>query len=68
VLLTLATRDHRFRVLFFGAVNWGGVYGHSWLVDRTNELTIVSLTNTALEGCTGAYPSALIRAVYDDLI
>lgn len=51
-----------------GAANWGGVYGHSWLVDHANELTIVSMTNTALEGCTGAYPMDLIRAVYADLI
>ncbi|MBJ7576634.1 beta-lactamase family protein [Devosia sp. MC532] len=50
-----------------GAANWGGVYGHSWLVDHANELTIVSMTNTALEGCTGVYPKDLIRAVYDDL-
>jgi CubicO group peptidase (beta-lactamase class C family) len=51
-----------------GAANWGGVYGHSWLVDHANELTIVSMTNTALEGCTGVYPKDLIRAVYADLI
>lgn len=51
-----------------GTVNWGGVYGHSWLVDPANGLTIVSMTNTALEGCTGQYPKELIRAVYADLI
>jgi CubicO group peptidase (beta-lactamase class C family) len=50
-----------------GTVNWGGVYGHSWLVDPINGLTIVSMTNTALEGCTGQYPKDLIRAVYADL-
>lgn len=50
-----------------GTVNWGGVYGHSWLVDPTNAITIVSMSNTALEGCTGRYPKDLIRAVYDDL-
>ncbi|ODT71684.1 MAG: hypothetical protein ABS75_07665 [Pelagibacterium sp. SCN 63-23] len=50
-----------------GTVNWGGVYGHSWLVDPVNGLTIVSMTNTALEGCTGRYPKDLIRAVYTDL-
>lgn len=49
-----------------GTVNWGGVYGHSWLVDPANGLTIVSMTNTALEGCTGQYPKDLIRAVYAD--
>lgn len=50
-----------------GTVSWGGVYGHSWLVDPENGLTIVSMTNTALEGCTGQYPKDLIHAVYDDL-
>ncbi|QYO78274.1 serine hydrolase domain-containing protein [Devosia salina] len=50
-----------------GTINWGGVYGHSWLVDRANALTIVSMSNTALEGCTGQYPKDLIRAVYADL-
>ncbi|UYO00065.1 MAG: beta-lactamase family protein [Devosia sp.] len=50
-----------------GTVNWGGVYGHSWLVDPANALTIVSMSNTALEGCTGQYPKDLIRAVYADL-
>ncbi|MBN9335978.1 serine hydrolase [Devosia sp.] len=50
-----------------GTVNWGGVYGHSWLVDPANAITIVSMSNTALEGCTGRYPKDLIRAVYADL-
>ncbi|KRA99376.1 hypothetical protein ASD83_02295 [Devosia sp. Root685] len=50
-----------------GTVNWGGVYGHSWLVDPANGITIVSMSNTALEGCTGRYPKDLIRAVYADL-
>jgi CubicO group peptidase (beta-lactamase class C family) len=50
-----------------GSANWGGVYGHSWVVDHANQLTILSLSNTALEGCIGAYPKDLIRAVYDDL-
>lgn len=50
-----------------GSTNWGGVYGHSWLVDPNNALTIVSMSNTAFEGCTGAYPNDLIRAVYADL-
>lgn len=50
-----------------GTVNWGGVYGHSWLVDPANGITIVSMSNTALEGCTGQYPKDLIKAVYADL-
>jgi CubicO group peptidase (beta-lactamase class C family) len=47
-----------------GAVQWGGVYGNSWMVDREAGITMVSLSNTALEGCMGAFPERLRRAVY----
>ncbi len=47
-----------------GAVQWGGVYGNTWLVDRAAGITMVSLSNTALEGCMGAFPDNLRRAVY----
>jgi CubicO group peptidase (beta-lactamase class C family) len=50
-----------------GTINWGGVYGHSWLIDPLNAITLVSMSNTALEGCIGRYPKDVIRAVYDDL-
>ena len=51
-----------------GTVNWGGVYGHSWLIDPVNGLCILSMSNTAVEGCTGRYPKDIIAAVYADLI
>ena len=47
-----------------GAWRWGGVYGNDWLVDPARRLTVVSFTNTAVEGCMGAYPKAITRAVY----
>lgn len=50
-----------------GAVQWGGVYGNTWMVDREAGITLVSLTNTALEGCMGAFPDSLRRAVYGKL-
>lgn len=50
-----------------GTVNWGGVYGHQWLVDPVNGITMVSMTNTALEGCTGRYPRLVRDAVYAEL-
>jgi len=47
-----------------GTVNWGGVYGHSWLVDRASGITMISMSNTALEGCTGQFPKSVRNAAY----
>lgn len=48
-----------------GTVSWGGLYGHSWFIDFARGLTVVAMTNTAVEGCLGEYPGAIARAVYD---
>jgi len=34
---------------------WGGVYGHSWFVDPARKLSVVIMTNTAIEGMTGQF-------------
>ena len=47
-----------------GTIDWGGVYGHNWFVDPPRRLSVVLLTNTALEGMAGAFPLALRGAVY----
>ena len=47
-----------------GTVNWGGVYGHSWLVDPVNGITMLSMSNTAFEGCLGAFPREVRNAAY----
>lgn len=47
-----------------GTLEWGGIYGHGWIVDRQNGVTVVSCTNTAIEGCLGAFPKDVRRAVY----
>ena len=47
-----------------GTWSWGGVYGGSWFVDPANALSVVVLTNTAIEGMIGATPSAVREAVY----
>ena len=47
-----------------GTWQWGGVYGHSWFVDRERQLTVVALTNTALEGLFGRFPIELRDAIY----
>jgi CubicO group peptidase (beta-lactamase class C family) len=34
---------------------WGGVYGHSWFVDPARKLSVVVMTNTAIEGMIGQF-------------
>ena len=50
-----------------GTLSWGGVYGHSWFHDPAAELSVVGLTNTAVEGCMGAFPADVQAAVYASL-
>jgi CubicO group peptidase (beta-lactamase class C family) len=47
-----------------GTVDWGGVYGHNWFIDPVNEISVVSMSNTALEGCNGPYREEIRDAVY----
>jgi len=47
-----------------GTLQWGGIYGHSWFVDRARDLSVVAFTNTAVEGCLGEFPKEIVRAVY----
>ena len=47
-----------------GTWKWGGVYGHHWYVDPRNRLSVVTLTNTALEGMAGGFVVQLMNAVY----
>jgi CubicO group peptidase (beta-lactamase class C family) len=53
--------------LHAGAWNWGGVYGTHFWVDPVDGLSVVVLTNTAVAGMIGAFPSALQRAAYSTL-
>jgi CubicO group peptidase (beta-lactamase class C family) len=50
-----------------GTLSWGGVYGHSWFHDPAAELTVVGLTNTALEGCMGSFPGEVQASIYASL-
>jgi len=47
-----------------GTVDWGGVWGHNWVVDTANRMTIVVCTNTTFEGCNGPFRDDILRAVY----
>ncbi|MCP3059174.1 beta-lactamase family protein [Myxococcus sp. K38C18041901] len=50
-----------------GTWQWGGAYGHTWFVDPRSGVTVVTLTNTAFEGMSGAFPGAVRDAVYAGL-
>lgn len=50
-----------------GTFGWGGVWGHTWFTDPVKRLSVVSLTNTALEGMMGRYTRDLRDAIYADL-
>jgi CubicO group peptidase (beta-lactamase class C family) len=47
-----------------GTISWGGAYGHTWFVDPDAGLSVVSFTNTAVEGCSGPYREEIRDAVY----
>lgn len=47
-----------------GSWRWRGVYGHHWLVDPHNEIVVVALSNTALEGMSDRHVEELTDAVY----
>lgn len=50
-----------------GTLAWGGVYGHSWFIDPQRGLSVVALTNTAVEGMEGQFAFDLRDAVYAGL-
>ncbi len=47
-----------------GTWSWGGVYGNSFWVDPVAKISAVALTNTAVAGMAGAFPTELRRSVY----
>lgn len=50
-----------------GTLLWGGVYGHDWFVDIARGLSVISMSNTALEGCNGQFTKDTRDALYADL-
>ncbi|MBP1858349.1 serine hydrolase domain-containing protein [Rhizobium herbae] len=47
-----------------GTIRWGGVYGHNWFIDPARGLTVLNMTNNAVEGCMGEFPNRIVEAVY----
>jgi len=50
-----------------GTLDWGGAWGHNWIIDRTNRLSILVCTNTAPEGCNGPFREEVRDALYASL-
>jgi CubicO group peptidase (beta-lactamase class C family) len=50
-----------------GTFGWGGVWGHAWFIDPVRRLSVMSLSNTALEGMMGRYVRDLRDAIYAEL-
>jgi CubicO group peptidase (beta-lactamase class C family) len=48
-----------------GTISWGGAWGHHWFVDLAKNLTVISLTNTAVEGVAGKFPRHIRQAAYE---
>jgi CubicO group peptidase (beta-lactamase class C family) len=46
-----------------GTLRWAGVWGNSWFIDPTAGITVVTLSNTALEG-QGAFREQIADAIY----
>lgn len=47
-----------------GTLDWGGAWGHNWIIDPINRLTILACTNVAPEGCNGPFREDIRDAVY----
>ncbi|WP_108398821.1 serine hydrolase domain-containing protein [Devosia submarina] len=50
-----------------GTNRWGGIYGHNWFLDPENGLSVVSMSNTGIEGCDGPFKDQMRDAVYSAL-
>ena len=47
-----------------GTLDWGGAWGHNWVIDPTNRLTILVCTNVSPEGVNGPFRADILDAVY----
>ena len=46
-----------------GCLSWGGIYGHSWMIEPSRDLTLLAMTNTATEGMNGAFAVEMAAAL-----
>ena len=50
-----------------GTMTFGGAWGHAGFCDRARKLTVVGLTNTAVEGVSSEFPQRVRNAIYKAL-
>ncbi|SMO74313.1 serine hydrolase domain-containing protein [Paracoccus laeviglucosivorans] len=44
-------------------ISWGGIYGHSWIIDPSRDLILLSMTNTSTQGMNGAFAVEMASAL-----
>lgn len=47
-----------------GLIEWGGIWGNSWILDPATETSVVAYTNTMWSGCDGHFRDAIRDAVF----
>lgn len=47
-----------------GCVDWGGAWGHNWIIEPASRTTIVTMTNTVWQGCNGPFREEIAGAVF----
>jgi CubicO group peptidase (beta-lactamase class C family) len=50
-----------------GTMSFGGAWGNTGFIDRACGLSVVTLTNTAMEGVGGTFPTTIRDAIYGAL-
>ena len=47
-----------------GLIEWGGIWGNSWILDPVGETSVVAYTNTMWSGCDGRFRNEIRDAVF----
>lgn len=47
-----------------GLIEWGGIWGNSWILDPASGTSLVAYTNTMWSGCNGRFRDAIRDAVF----
>ena len=47
-----------------GLIQWGGIWGNSWILDPATQTAVVAFTNTMWDGCNGRFRDDIRDAVF----